>query len=781
MSLLPINAIHSDFCSLICHKNLVVKSETGSGKSTHLPLWAAEYGRVLVIEPRRIACTALAEYLAEQRKEKVGDSIGYAIKLDSQYSDQSQVIFVTPGVALKWFMEDKLAHFDIVMIDEFHERRWDSDLLLSLLNTHNKHRLLLTSATMESERLAQYIDGVVLKAEGRQYPVSFSFLATQSQLMPSGKDLESRIVSTLQEALLNGQEGDVLIFLPGKKEITQCVQMASSLFPELDMIPLYAGVSDELRQRALSQSKKQRVIFSTNVAETSLTIPNITLVIDSGLERRTHQRNGRTALALHSISKASADQRAGRAGRTQAGHAIRLYGQHAPLELMTPPELQREELVEPVLAAASCGSVLCELSFLEPLPEKALGLAETKLQTMLALDDNKAITEYGLRLFPLPIDTLFAHLISIIEGKAEKETVVDLVSALSASQKLYSFEKSEMALDSFLRWNPKRCDVVTLVSLLRGHDCAGLVINEEVLKEAKALSEQIRHELELPSLEVSSRLKRESVLAQIVHKLPELVYVRRKKRREAFGNGYQEVVLGRESVFSQTEEAAIVFDQFSLPGRGSKQVMTIATVLTPIDMVLLIDGGLAEIQMGELVSHGDILQVERHHYYANRLIHTDYCEPENEASIPAIVGQVKKGQLFPGFRHDIETKIAAWTLYCQLNGNRKANELTFESWFTEQLGELGITSLDEMALFDESDFVFNGIPEWEWDEFISKYPQQVLLPELALTVEYFTFSKRLVLHYKMGGRKGELKRWELPSWTGWKIQYKKASRVIDIK
>ena len=217
MSLLPINAIHSDFCSLICHKNLVVKSETGSGKSTHLPLWAAEYGRVLVIEPRRIACTALAEYLAEQRKEKVGDSTGYAIKLDSQYSDQSQVIFVTPGVALKWFMEDKLAHFDIVMIDEFHERRWDSDLLLSLLNTHNKHRLLLTSATMESERLAQYIDGVVLKAEGRQYPVSFSFLATQSQLMPSGKDLESRIVSTLQEALLNGQEGDVLIFLPREK------------------------------------------------------------------------------------------------------------------------------------------------------------------------------------------------------------------------------------------------------------------------------------------------------------------------------------------------------------------------------------------------------------------------------------------------------------------------------------------------------------------------------------------------------------------------------------
>jgi hypothetical protein len=196
-----------------------------------------------------------------------------------------------------------------------------------------------------------------------------------------------------------------------------------------------------------------------------------------------------------------------------------------------------------------------------------------------------------------------------------------------------------------------------------------------------------------------------------------------------------------------------------------------------------LDGQEASLNNGELhpVSHGDILQVERHHYYANRLIHTDYCEPENEASIPAIVGQVKKGQLFPGFRHDIETKIAAWTLYCQLNGNRKANELTFESWFTEQLGELGITSLDEMALFDESDFVFNGIPEWEWDEFISKYPQQVLLPELALTVEYFPFSKRLVLHYKMGGRKGELKRWELPSWTGWKIQYKKASRVIDIK
>ncbi|PQJ89448.1 helicase-related protein [Aliivibrio sifiae] len=780
MTLLPICAIRSEFSASIPQKNLVIQSETGSGKSTHLPLWAAEKGRVLVIEPRRIACTALAEYLAQQNGTDLGTEIGYAIKLDSQFTEDSKVVFVTPGIALKWFMEDKLATFEFIMIDEFHERRWDTDILLALLNKHKAHRLILTSATIESGPLAKYVDADVLVAEGRQFTVEVSHIASHSQQIPTSKDLVQRVTDALQQTILKGEPGDILVFLPGKKEIIQCVQIAAAKYPNAQVIPLFAGVSDIHRNQALTSSSQQRIIFSTNVAETSLTIPNVTLVIDSGLERRTHQKNGRTTLSLQTISKASREQRSGRAGRTQAGRAIRLFGEHAPLESMTPPELQREELVEAVLAAASCGAKLRDMPLLESLPEKSLSAAEDKLKLMGAIDSELFITDYGLRLFPLPIDALFSHMISVVEGKAEKETLVDVVAGLSVSNKLFSLSNSEMALDDVLRWNPKSCDAVTLASIIRGHDCNGLIIDDDLRKEAQALAMQIRTELLLPDLDASSRLKRDEVLLQLVKKLPELVYVRREKRREAFGNGKQEVVLGRQNYFLPTHEAAIVLDQFSLPGRGNK-TLTIGTALAPIDLSSIVDTGLAECRIGECINDNQDLKITHEYYYANRRLMIKYVEPTGENAIPVIVSQVIEGIILPSFKEKRMNEIAAWQLYCQLNGNKLSSVVTFESWFTLQLEELGITSLEDMTLFDETDFIFDGIPEWEISDFMKTYPQHVTLPDITLSVDYFPQSKRILLNYVKGQRKGDIKRWELPVWSGWRIQYKKASRNIDVK
>ncbi|MDD9196326.1 helicase-related protein [Aliivibrio sp. S3MY1] len=781
MFLLPINAIRSEFSSAILTKNVVVQSETGSGKSTHLPLWAAEHGRVLVIEPRRIACTALAEYLAQQSTKVLGDDIGYAIKLDSRFCEESKIVFVTPGIALKWFMEDKLVSFSHIMIDEFHERRWDTDLLLSLLHDHQQHRLILTSATIDTKPLASYANATVLTAKGRQFTVQISHISEHSQQMPSARDIEQRIISTLNTVIQRKETGDILVFLPGKKEIMQCTQIATTKFPDSKVIPLFAGVSDTHRHQALTQSSQQRIIFATNVAETSLTIPNVSVIIDSGLERRTHQRNGRTTLSLQAISKASADQRSGRAGRTQVGQAIRLYGEHAALEKMTQPELQREELVEAVLAAASCKKALREMTFLEPLPEKSLALAEEKLQQMGAINSDLMITDYGLQLFPLPIDTLFSHMLSVVKGRSEKETVADLVAGLSVSNKLFSIANSEMALDEFLRWNPKSCDLVTLASIVRGHDCDGLMIDDELRKEAQALAKQIRNELGLPELAVSSRLKREEVLQQLAEKLPELVFVRREKRREAFGNGYLEVVLGRHNHFLPADEAAIIFNQFSLPGRGNKQTLTIATALAPIDISWIIESELAECRVGECINDNQGIKIARDYYYANRLLKTVYVEPTEDNAIAAIVSQVIEGHILPLFKDKREAEIAAWQLYCQLNGNKQSSAMTFEYWFTKQLEELGVTALEDMAMFDEDDFIFDGVPEWELIDFMKKYPQTVVLPDITVSVEYFVSSKRVVLTYIKGDRRGDLKRWELPSWLGWRIQYKKASRSIDVK
>ncbi|MEF1186596.1 DEAD/DEAH box helicase, partial [Vibrio sinaloensis] len=146
MNDLPINAIKTTFLDQIQSHDLIVEAETGSGKSTCLPLWAAQTGRVLVVEPRRIACTSLAQFLAEQKSEPVGESIGYAIKLENRFSEASEIVFVTPGVALRWYAENQLAEFATIIVDEFHERRWDTDLLVALLKKRPTHRLVVTSA-----------------------------------------------------------------------------------------------------------------------------------------------------------------------------------------------------------------------------------------------------------------------------------------------------------------------------------------------------------------------------------------------------------------------------------------------------------------------------------------------------------------------------------------------------------------------------------------------------------------------------------------------------------
>lgn len=267
---LPIDSLQAEFDQHVKHHHLVVEAETGSGKSTRLPLWAAKHGRVLVIEPRRIACTSLAEFLAEQSGELIGNKIGYAIKLHAYFDENTEVVFVTPGVALRWFAEDKLASFDIVIVDEFHERRWDIDLLTAILKQENQHRLIVTSATLEGEKLAHYLNAHRLCSEGRCFPVSVTHRVIDSRHLPNKKGCENDVVKIVKEAL-EDEEGDILVFLPGRKEITQCAQMLQHLDDVL-VVKLHASVSDEERHRALTVQAQRKVVLATNVAETSLTI-----------------------------------------------------------------------------------------------------------------------------------------------------------------------------------------------------------------------------------------------------------------------------------------------------------------------------------------------------------------------------------------------------------------------------------------------------------------------------------------------------------------------------
>ncbi|CAH1582250.1 helicase-related protein [Vibrio rotiferianus] len=784
MSQLPIDSLQAEFDRLVNQHHLVVEAETGSGKSTRLPLWAANHGRVLVIEPRRIACTSLAEFLAEQSGQPLGRQIGYAIKLHAHYDENTNVVFVTPGVALRWFAENKLASFDIVMVDEFHERRWDIDLLTAILKQEKQHRLIVTSATLEGEKLANYLDAKRLRSEGRCFPVTVTHRSEDSRYLPNKKGCENDVVRTVKEAL-EDEEGDLLVFLPGRKEITQCSQMLQNLDDVL-VVKLHASVSDEERHRALTVQKQRKVVLATNVAETSLTIPNIRVVIDSGLERRTVQRNGRTALTLTNISKASAAQRMGRAGRVAEGACIRLFGEHAPLELVTPPELHREELVEPMLAAACCGYRLSELSFLDSVPEKSLNSALQILQGMEAIDDQGDITEHGKKVYPLPIDALFADLVTRIQTKAEKEAMIDLAAALSVPAQLYQLQGGESA-EALAIEEPFGCDASMMIRLVRGEQLPGVNIDVNVFEEAQGLAKQMREVFELPELEVASRYKRDELTKAIAKLHPELVFVRRERRRDALGNGLMEMMVGRNSRFPDRSEAALVLDSHSVPGRGVKQTLNLASVMLPISLKLLRELELGEWQQGETNYEEEAPRATMHLIYAGRTICTEYQVLQGGVAVQSIVEMIEDETLLLGFAPLRKQQIQHWKIYNTLGLNQEPidkatlDDLSFSTWLVEQLETLGVESMEDIGLFEADDIPFEGIPDWEYQDFAEQFPLKLLLAELKLDVEYFVSRKLVHVIYTDGNRKGDPKRWELPRWSGWKVQYKKASRVIDVK
>ncbi|WP_102386573.1 helicase-related protein [Vibrio cyclitrophicus] len=794
MSLLPIDSYQNAFYDQIGSSHLVVEAETGSGKSTRLPVWASQHGRVLVVEPRRIACTSLAKYLAQQSGEKLGSKVGYAIKLESEYSEQTDVVFVTPGIALRWLSEDGLASFDVIVVDEFHERRWDIDLLVAILKQKASHRLVITSATIEGERLAHYLNANRISCEGRTYQVAIENRANESRVLPDIRHLEQRIAEEVNHQLI-ASRGDILVFLPGKKEIVHCEQTLAKN-PDIQVVKLHASVSDKERGLALSGrnidtkndgDSLRKVILATNVAETSLTIPDIGVVIDSGLERRTVQRNGRTTLMLKSISRASAKQRAGRAGRVMDGVCVRLYGEHAALELVTPPELQREELTEPMLAAACCGAPLESLSFLDPIPEKSLNSATQTLLTMEAINTDHQITEHGKKLYPLPIDALYADIVTRIKNKALKEAMVDLTAVLSVPARLYQLPNNADHLEALAQQEKEGCDLSLLIQIVRGRDYPHLEIDKQALNEAQGLATQMREVFELPQLEVASRFQRIELLKTIVNLHPELVFVRRLKRKEAFANGMLEVVLGRQNRFPDNAQAMLVLDTHSLPGRGVKQTLILATTTAPIPLELVVEADLGEWQQSETVVNDEGVFTEMALVYAGRTITTKLVEAEGPLSLKPIVDLVVSGAQLPGFAEARTQEIKHWQLYVKLGLDEQTQftpeieQLSFELWLIEQLEVLGVTDVSELEMFEHNDIPFDGIPAWLYNEFSEKYPFSLCLADLQLEVEYLTGRKLIYVHYQSGSRKLSPKRWELPTWSGWRIQYKKASRIIDIK
>jgi ATP-dependent helicase HrpA len=446
---LPIAAQREAIVDLLRrHPVLIVAGDTGSGKSTQLPQYCLEAGRgaqglIAHTQPRRIAARALAARIAEERGEAVGASVGFRVRFADQVSAATRIVLMTDGLLLAELTRDaRLSRYDTVIVDEAHERTLNIDLLLGVLQRLRRSRpelgVIVTSATLDVARVARFFgDAPIVSVSGRSYPIEVRY----REPAPDGEetDLPTAVLQAWRdlEAEPRLAGGDVLVFLPGEREIADVGELLGrELDPGTEVLPLYSRLSWEQQSRIFVRTGRRRIVLATNVAETSLTVPGIRAVIDAGLARisRYSIRSRLQRLPIEPVSQASADQRKGRCGRLGEGICVRLYGEEdfAARAPFTEPEILRTNLAALLLrlAADRLGAAE-EFPFIDPPDSRALADGYRLLQELGALDAQLAITRTGRAMARLPLDPRLAR--ALLESKrfrAEAE-VLAIVAALS--------------------------------------------------------------------------------------------------------------------------------------------------------------------------------------------------------------------------------------------------------------------------------------------------------------------------------------------------------------
>ena len=450
---LPIYELEPALVAALRTQNrLILQAPTGSGKSTQVPQMLLDHGllgggEVVVLQPRRLATRMLAARVAQERQAQLGEEVGYQIRFDRVVSARTKIRFVTEGVLLRQLLQaPKLAGTTAIIFDEFHERHLYGDITLArALDLQQSARpdlkLIVMSATLETAQLDKFLAPcATLRSEGRAYPVEIEYLPKPYR--PEDIPVWDVAADEL-ERLAGATEGDILIFMPGAYEIHRTIEAVrnSRAGSEFVVLPLHGELPAGEQDAALAVYGKRKVVVSTNVAETSLTIDGVRVVIDSGLARiaRFDPYRGINTLLVEKISRASADQRAGRAGRTAPGLALRLWTdrehlERAPQEL---PEIKRLDLAEVVLTLKASGiEDIAAFRWLEPPDARALERAETLLKDLGALAESDAvITSVGRRMLAFPVHPRYARM--LLEAHARGcVRAIALIAALSQGRGL---------------------------------------------------------------------------------------------------------------------------------------------------------------------------------------------------------------------------------------------------------------------------------------------------------------------------------------------------------
>src|SRR6266566_6907178 len=482
---LPICAKREEIAKAISsHQVVIVCGETGSGKTTQLPKICLELGRGIQglighTQPRRIAARATASRIARELKTELGGAVGYKIRFTDKVGPRSYIKIMTDGILLAETQGDReLRRYDTLIIDEAHERSLNIDFLLGyvkqlLQGKENKRpdlKLVITSATIDAERFSKHFDGApVIEVSGRLYPVEVRYHPVESE--DEDYDLNEAISDAADELARQG-EGDVLVFLPGEREIREAAETLRKHHPpHTEILPLFARLSAEEQERIFKPHAGRRIVLATNVAETSLTVPGIRYVVDAGLARikRYSYRNKVEQLRVESVSQASAKQRAGRCGRVASGVCVRLYAEEEfnSRPAFTDPEVLRSSLANVILRMKSLGlGTVEEFPFLDPPASKAIQDGYALLAELGAVDEASELTETGKQLAKLPVDPRIGRMVLAARPENALREVLVIAAALSVQDpRQRPSERAAAADEAHKRFDDEKSDFLSWIKL----------------------------------------------------------------------------------------------------------------------------------------------------------------------------------------------------------------------------------------------------------------------------------------------------------------------------
>ncbi|KAF7838515.1 pre-mRNA-splicing factor ATP-dependent RNA helicase DEAH1 [Senna tora] len=533
---LPIYAFRDELIEAVNqHQVLVIVGETGSGKTTQIPQYLHEAGytkkgKIACTQPRRVAAMSVAARVSQEMGVKLGHEVGYSIRFEDCTSEKTILKYMTDGMLLREFLgEPDLASYSVVMVDEAHERTLSTDILFGLVKDISRFRpdlkLLISSATLDAEKFSDYFDSApIFKIPGRRYPVEIHYTKA-----PEADYLDAAIVTALQIHVTQSP-GDILVFFTGQEEIETAEEIMKhrtrglgTKIAELIICPIYANLPTELQAKIFEPTPEgaRKVVLATNIAETSLTIDGIKYVIDPGFckMKSYNPRTGMESLLITPISKASANQRAGRSGRTGPGKCFRLYtayNYYHDLDDNTVPEIQRTNLANVVLTLKSLGiHDLLHFDFMDPPPAEALLKALELLFALSALNKLGELTKVGRRMAEFPLDPMLSKMIVASDKYKCSDEIISIAAMLSVGNSIFYRPKDKQVHADNARLNFHTGNVGDHVALLKVYNswketnystqwCYENYIQVRSMKRARDIRDQLAGLLERVEIELTS-------------------------------------------------------------------------------------------------------------------------------------------------------------------------------------------------------------------------------------------------------------------------------------